>query len=188
MNEERCSWCLSHPGYIKYHDEEWGVPEYDDRALFEKLILDGAQAGLSWWTILNKRDNYRKAYDNFNPEKIAKYDDGKYIELLNNAGIVRNKLKIKASITNAQSYLNILESGTSFKDYLWNFVDGKPLINQFKLMTEVPATTDISDAMSKQLKKNGFKFVGSTIVYAFMQATGMVNDHILTCPRHQELS
>lgn len=188
MKEEKCTWCLGKPEYERYHDEEWGVPEYDDQALFEKLILDGAQAGLSWWTILNKRDNYRIAYDNFDPEKIAKYNQKKIAQLLANPGIVRNKLKVNASVTNAQSYLQILESGRTFKDYLWDFVDGEPLINHFKKMSDVPANTPISDAMSKQLKKDGFKFVGSTIVYAFMQACGLVNDHIVSCPRHAQLS
>lgn len=164
--EGTCSWCLSHPDYIKYHDEEWGVPEYDDRALWEKLILDGAQAGLSWWVILSKRDSYRKAYEGFYPEKVARFDEKKIQSLLQNPGIVRNKLKVRASVTNAQAYLDILDSGVTFRDYLWDFVEGTPIINSFKKMSEVPASTAISDAMSKQLKKDGFKFVGSTIVYA----------------------
>ncbi len=186
--KESCTWCLGHPEYVAYHDEEWGVPEYDSRTLWEKLILDGAQAGLSWWTILNKRDNYRKAFDGFEPAIVAQYDQKKIDELLQDAGIVRNKLKVNAAVTNAQAYLRIMDGDESFSDYLWKFVGGSPIINQFKSVSEVPATTDISDAMSKQLKKDGFKFVGSTIVYAFMQATGMVNDHVTGCPRHKELS
>jgi len=183
-----CPWCLKHEDYIRYHDEEWGVPEYDDRALWEKLILDGAQAGLSWWTILSKRENYRKAYKGFYPEKVARFSEKKVQSLLLDPGIVRNKLKVRASITNAQAYLEILDGGSSFKDYLWDFVDGEPIINKFRTMDEVPVTTKISDAMSKQLKKDGFKFVGSTIVYAFMQACGLVNDHLTGCPRHKALS
>ena len=183
-----CPWCLGHELYIKYHDEEWGVPVYDDRKLWEKLILDGAQAGLSWWTILSKRDNYRKAYLGFKPEKVARFNEKKVASLLQDPGIVRNKLKVRASITNAQAYLDILDRGTSFKDYLWEFVDGEPVINNFKTPDDVPATTTVSDAMSKRLKKDGFKFVGSTIVYAFMQACGIVNDHLIGCPRHKELS
>ncbi len=182
-----CPWCLRHPDYIAYHDEEWGVPDYDDRALWEKLILDGAQAGLSWWTILSKRTNYRRAYDGFNPSVVAVYDEEKIAALLANPGIVRNRLKIRASVTNAQAYLDILERGESFSDYLWKHVEGKPLINRWKSLSEVPASTTISDAMSKELKKDGFKFVGSTIVYAFMQAVGMVNDHLVKCPRYIEV-
>ena len=182
-----CPWCLGHDDYVAYHNEEWGVPEYDDRSLWEKLILDGAQAGLSWWTILNKRENYRIAFDGFDPEKVAVYDEQKVQELLANPGIVRNKLKVRAAITNAQAYLDISSRGTSFSDYLWKYLDGKPLVNHFVKMSEVPANTSTSDRMSKELKKDGFKFVGSTIVYAFMQASGMVNDHLVTCPRHREL-
>lgn len=183
-----CGWCLKYPAYIAYHDDEWGVPDYEDQPLWEKLILDGAQAGLSWWTILNKRDNYRRAFDQFDPQKVARYDQRKIDSLLQDAGIVRNKLKVNAAVTNAQAYLRIVESGTTFSDYLWDYVDGSPKINQFKTLADVPAKTDISDAMSKQLKKDGFKFVGSTIVYAFMQAVGIVNDHVTACPRHKELS
>jgi len=183
-----CGWCLKYPKYIAYHDDEWGVPVYDDQLLWQKLILDGAQAGLSWWTILNKRDNYRKAFDNFDAAKVARYNQKKIDALLQNPGIVRNKLKVNAAVTNAQAYLSILDGGVSFKDYLWDFVDGTPKINHFKTLADVPAKTSISDDMSKQLKKDGFKFVGSTIVYAFMQAVGMVNDHVTSCPRHKELS
>jgi len=187
-DDNRCAWANgNHQLYKDYHDYEWGVPEYDDRALWEKLILDGAQAGLSWWTILSKRENYRKAFDQFDPEKIARYDEAKRASLMADAGIVRNKLKINAAIVNAQLYLDIMEKG-SFKDYLWDYVDGKPIINNFKSMSEVPATTPLSDTISKRLKKDGFKFVGSTITYAFMQAVGMVNDHLVTCPCHKALS
>ena len=187
-DDNRCGWANgNHQLYKDYHDTEWGVPEYDDRALWEKLILDGAQAGLSWWTILSKRENYRKGFDNFNPEKIARYDKAKRAELMSNAGIVRNKLKINAAIVNAQLYLDIMEKGR-FKDYLWDYVDGRPIINNFKTLSEVPAHTPLSDTISKRMKKDGFKFVGSTITYAFMQAVGMVNDHIITCPCHKTLS
>jgi len=186
-DENRCSWCLGKELYTEYHDTEWGVPEYDDRALWEKLILDGAQAGLSWWTILSKRENYRKAFDQFNPEKVARYTEKKRAKLMLDAGIVRNKLKINAAIVNAQLYLDIMDKG-SFKDYLWDYVDGEPIINNWKTMADVPANTPLSDTISKRMKKDGFKFVGTTIVYAFMQAVGMVNDHVITCPRHQELS
>ncbi len=183
-----CGWCLKYPAYIAYHDDEWGVPDYEDQPLWEKLILDGAQAGLSWWTILNKRENYRRAFDRFDPEKVARYNQKKIDALLQDAGIVRNKLKVNAAVTNAQAYLKIVEGGTTFSDYLWDYVDGTPKINRFKTLADVPVKTHISDAMSKQLKKDGFKFVGSTIVYAFMQAVGMVNDHVTACPRHKELS
>lgn len=182
---ERCPWCEGpHQLYKDYHDQEWGVPEYDSRALWEKLILDGAQAGLSWWTILSKRENYRAAYDGFNPEKIAKYDDAKRQLLLADAGIVRNKLKINASIINAQLYLEVMESG-SFAEYLWDYVGGEPIVNNYRSMSEVPAMTPLSDAISKRMKKEGWKFVGSTIVYAFLQAVGIVNDHLVECPRHK---
>jgi len=184
---ERCPWSDSkHQLYRDYHDTEWGVPEYDDRALWEKVILDGAQAGLSWWTILSKRENYRKAYDGFNPEIIARYDEAKKAELMANPGIVRNKLKINASIVNAQLYLKVMEEGEgSFSNYLWDYVAGPPIVNHFKESSEVPATTDLSDAISKRMKKEGWKFVGSTIVYAFLQAMGIVNDHLVDCPCHQ---
>lgn len=183
----RCSWAESGPLEKEYHDHEWGVQEYDDRYLFEMLILEGAQAGLSWSTILKKREGYRQLFDNFDPEKIALYDDSKKAELLQNPGIIRNRLKVDSAISNAQSFLKILEKRGSFSDYIWQFVDGKPIINHFKNMNEVPAKTDLSDKMSKQLKKDGFKFVGSTICYAYMQATGMVNDHLVSCFRHSEV-
>lgn len=177
----RCGWVNQDPLYIDYHDKEWGVPVYDDRLLFEYLNLEGAQAGLSWYTILKKRENYRKAFDNFEPEKIIKYDDKKVDELLHNEGIVRNRLKIHAVIKNAKAYFNVVDEFGSFSNYIWSFVDGKPIRNRFKDMKEVPVSTEISDKLSKDLKKRGFAFVGTTICYAFMQAVGMVNDHIVTC-------
>lgn len=183
---KRCSWCGEDPIYVAYHDEEWGVPVYDDRALFEKLILDGFQAGLSWITILKKRDNFIRAFDGFNPEIIAAYDEKKINELMQDAGIVRNQLKIRATVSNAQAYLEIMKK-ESFSELLWSFVDHEPKTNRIQGMSEIQATSLESDAMSKELKKRGFKFVGSTICYAFMQAVGMVNDHIIDCPRWQEV-
>ncbi len=183
---KRCEWAKNDLA-IDYHDKEWGVPLHDDRLLFEFLILEGAQAGLSWDTILAKRENYRKAFDNFDAKTIAKYDDKKYDELLNNAGIVRNRLKIKSAIQNANAYLKVVEEFGTFDKYIWNFVDDKPIVNKYKKLEDVPAKTEISDAMSKDLKKRGFNFVGSTICYAFMQATGMVNDHLVSCFRYDEL-
>ena len=177
----RCGWVNQDPLYIDYHDNEWGVPVYDDRMLFEYLNLEGAQAGLSWYTILKKRENYRKAFDNFDVKKIVLYDEQKMEELLHNEGIVRNKLKINSVITNAKAFLKVVEEFGSFNQYIWSFVDGKPINNHYKDLSEVPATTEISDRLSKDLKKRGFKFVGSTICYAFMQATGMVNDHVESC-------
>lgn len=187
-DDNRCPWANTghHQLYKDYHDHEWGVPEYDDRTLWEKLILDGAQAGLSWWTILKKRENYRQAFDQFDPTKIAKYDEQKIASLMQDAGIVRNRLKIHAAVLNAQQYLKIMEK-RSFSEYIWNHVDGRPIVNELKHSDEIIVTSPISDRLSKQLKKDGFKFVGSTIVYAFMQAVGMVNDHLVTCPRHKEL-
>lgn len=178
----RCTWTGTDPLYIKYHDEEWGVPLHDDRRLFEMLILEGAQAGLSWITILRKRPAYRKAFDNFDPKKVAKYDARKKRALLADAGIVRNRLKIDAAVSNAQAFLAVQKEFGSFDKYIWQFVGGTPRVNRRKAMTEVPAATPESDAMSKDLKKRGFRFVGSTICYAFMQATGMVDDHIDGCP------
>ncbi|RKD90802.1 DNA-3-methyladenine glycosylase I [Mangrovibacterium diazotrophicum] len=185
--ENRCDWCLKDDLYRDYHDQEWGVPVYDDKILFEFLILEGVQAGLSWHTVLKKRENYRKAYDDFDYKKVATYDEVKVAELLLNKGLVRNKLKIAASITNAQQFLKVQEEFGSFSNYIWGFVDHKPIINHFQSLKEVPATTAISDAISKDMKKRGFKFVGSTIVYAHMQATGMVNDHLVGCFRHKEV-
>jgi len=185
--KNRCPWSTTDPLYIAYHDTEWGVPVHDDRTLFEFLILEGAQAGLSWITILRKRENYRKAFDRFDPVKIADYDAKKIKSLLADAGIVRNRLKIAASIQNAKSFLSVKKEFGSFDSYIWQFVEGKPKINSWKTLKEIPPKTIESDAMSKDLKKRGFKFVGSTICYAFMQATGMVNDHTTTCYRHGEL-
>jgi DNA-3-methyladenine glycosylase I len=183
----RCPWPTDEL-YLAYHDREWGVPVHDDRWLFEYLILEGAQAGLSWHTVLKKRENYRAAFDHFEPEKVARYGDKKVAALLNNAGIIRNRLKIHAAIQNAKAVLKVQEEFGSFDPYLWRFVDGKPVINHRKSMREIPPRTAISDALSKDLLKRGFKFVGSTICYANMQAIGMVNDHLVTCFRHKELS
>ncbi|MGH7491738.1 MAG: DNA-3-methyladenine glycosylase I [bacterium] len=180
-SKARCSWCLGHELFIPYHDEEWGVPVHDDRQLFEMLILEGAQAGLSWLTILKKRESYREAFDNFNAKKIAKYDARKAARLLKDDGIVRNRLKIAATIQNAKAFLAVQKDVGSFDKYIWQFVGGKPAVNFWKTMKEVPAKTKESDAMSKDLQKRGFKFVGSTICYAFMQAVGMVDDHTVDC-------
>jgi DNA-3-methyladenine glycosylase I len=177
----RCGWSTNDPLYTEYHDEEWGVPVHDDRKLFEMLILEGAQAGLSWITILRKRENYRKAFNNFDAKKIAKYDSKKVKQLLQNEGIVRNRLKIAAAIQNAKCFLSIQKEFGSFDKYIWQFVGGIPINNRRKSLKEIPPTTDESDIMSKDLKKRGFKFVGSTICYAFMQAVGMVNDHTADC-------
>jgi DNA-3-methyladenine glycosylase I len=179
--KRRCSWCLSSDLYKKYHDDEWGKPVYDDATLFEFLLLETFQAGLSWITILNKRENFRKAFDNFDYQKIANYDASKIQELLLNAGIIRNKLKIYSAVTNAQNFIKIQNEFGSFSKYIWDFVDGKPIDNNPKLRTDVTATTPLSNTISKDLKKRGFKFVGSTVVYAHMQATGMVNDHFSDC-------
>ena len=183
----RCHWCLGSAAYIAYHDEEWGTPQHDDRALFELLILEGAQAGLSWSTILGKRAHYRRAFDDFDARNIARYDAAKVARLLADAGIVRNRLKIAAAIRNANAFLAVQEEFGSFDRYIWSFVGGKPKQNRRRRMKEVPARTRDSDAMSRDLSKRGFKFVGSTICYAFMQATGMVNDHLVGCFRHAEL-
>ncbi len=182
----RCHWApADDPVYTAYHDEEWGVPLHDDRSLFEFLILEGAQAGLSWSTILHKRDNYRRAYHRFDPKKVARYTKKDVARLLKDAGIVRNRLKIESSIGNAQAFLAVQKEFGSFDAYIWSFVGGKPLLNRWRTGAHVPARTEISDKMSKDLKKRGFRFVGSTICYAFMQATGMVNDHRADCFRHK---
>jgi len=179
---KRCDWATGvEPLYTKYHDEEWGVPVFDDRKLFEMLVLEGAQAGLSWITILRKRENYRKAFDDFDAEKIARYNERKCADLLQDAGIIRNRLKINAAIVNAQCYLAVLEEHRDFSTYIWQFVNSEPIRNRWRRMQDVPVTTNGSDAMSKALKTRGFKFVGSTICYAFMQAVGMVNDHTTDC-------
>jgi DNA-3-methyladenine glycosylase I len=187
-NVKRCGWSEGSEIYQRYHDEEWGVPVHDDRELFEMFNLEGAQAGLSWITVLNKREHYRKVFDGFDPEKIAKYDQAKREELLNDAGIIRNKLKVNAFIVNAQLYLDMQadESTPSFSEFLWSFVDGKPIVNKRASMKEVPVTTVESDAMAKALKEMGYKFVGSTMCYAFMQAAGMVDDHVDECFRRKE--
>ena len=185
---KRCSWCGEDPVYVDYHDNEWGVPLHEENQLFEFLILEGAQAGLSWITILKKRDAYRKAYHDFDVEKVARFNSRSVQRLLNNAGIVRNRLKIEASITNARAYLDIQGEYGSFAKYIWNYVDGKPIQNKFKTLKQIPASTPLSDTISKDLKKRSFKFVGSTIVYAFMQATGIVNDHVADCYRYKEIA
>lgn len=182
----RCPWCGTDPLYTDYHDTVWGRPEFDELALFEKLCLDGQQAGLSWITILRKQDSYRAAYDQFNPERIARYNDEQVEELLGNPGIIRNRLKVKSIIRNARSFLELKEQGIDFSEFLWSFVDGKPIQNHWQTLSEVPVTTAEAEAMSRALKKAGFNFVGPTIVYAFMQATGMVNDHLVSCPQHRE--
>ncbi len=187
MSKQRCEWANSSALYLEYHDTEWGVPVHDERTLFEFLILEGAQAGLSWSTILNKRQAYIQVFDNFEPTKVASYDDSKVQALLANPGIVRNRLKIQAAIQNARSFLEVRDQYGSFDTYIWQFVDGKPVQNSWKILQEIPATTKESDAMSKELKKLGFTFVGSTICYAFMQAVGMVNDHMVDCFRWQEV-
>lgn len=184
---QRCSWCGTDPVYVHYHDTVWGVPEYDDQALFAKLILDGAQAGLSWITILRRQDHYYRVFDGLIPEIIAEYDEARIADILQDPGIIRNKSKVNAAVTNARAYMAMKEKGISFSKYLWDFVDGKPLQNNFTTMTGIPAATPISEQMSKSLIKNGFKFVGPTIIYAFMQAVGMVNDHMTDCFRHQEV-
>lgn len=184
----RCEWAAGQfEEYVKYHDEEWGVPVHDDRTHFEFLILEGAQAGLSWSTVLKKREGYRKAFADFDPEIVATFDEQKIQELLQFEGIIRNKLKVNAAVTNAQKFLEVQEEFGSFDSYIWGFVEGKPIINSWKSMSEVPATSPESDELSKDLKKRGFKFVGSTIMYAHMQACGLVNDHTIDCFRYNEV-
>ena len=183
----RCGWCVGDPLYEAYHDLEWGVPLKDDAAIFEFLILETFQAGLSWITILRKRENFRKAFDDFDYRKIAGYDEEKLEDLMQDSGIIRNRLKIKATVSNALAFMKVQEEFTSFSDYIWKFVNGSPIQNSWKDLKELPATTEISEALSKDLKKRGFKFVGPTVVYAHMQATGMVNDHIKSCFRHSEV-
>jgi DNA-3-methyladenine glycosylase I len=177
----RCGWCLSNDLYKEYHDQEWGTPIYDDATLFEFLILETFQAGLSWITILNKRENFRKAFDNFDYKKIALYPEDKVQALLLDAGIIRNKLKVRSAVSNAQAFMMIQEEFSSFSKYIWNFTDGKPIINNPKTLKEVPATSPLSDTISTDLKKRGFKFVGSTVVYAYLQATGLIDDHVSDC-------
>lgn len=184
----RCGWCGTDELYCQYHDEEWGVPVYDDQKMFEFLTLEGAQAGLSWITVLRKREAYRKAFDNFDPVKIARYSEARKARLLQNPGIIRNRLKIESVVRNARAYLDMQEKGESFSEFLWQFVDGKPKQNRRRTLADIPASTPESDAMSKALKKRGFNFVGTTICYAHMQATGMVNDHLISCHRHNDCS
>lgn len=185
---KRCTWPGQDPLYVAYHDTEWGVPERDDRALYEKLVLDGFQAGLSWITILRKRDNFRAAFDDFDPEKIARYGAARQAALMQDAGIVRNRAKIDGAVLSARAWLDVMEKGPGFSELLWGFVDGQPIVNRFRSSAEVPAETPVSRAMSKELAARGFKFCGPTIVYAFMQAVGMVNDHLVTCHRHAALA
>ncbi|MFJ7662491.1 DNA-3-methyladenine glycosylase I [Lysinibacillus sp. NPDC097162] len=186
---KRCEWVkLDEPLYVDYHDKEWGVPVYDDQHLFEMLCLEGAQAGLSWWTILQKREGYREAFDKFDASIIVTYTEDKLAELKEDQRIVRNKLKIASVVTNAQAFLKIQQQHKSFSDYIWSFVDHQPIVNNWATIAEVPATTELSERMSKQLKKDGFKFVGSTICYSFMQAVGMVNDHIVDCGCRQTIA
>lgn len=182
---KRCGWCGEDPLYCQYHDDEWGVPVYDEQKQFEFLILEGAQAGLSWITVLRKREAYREAFDQFDPVKIARYSEAKKTKLLQNPGIIRNKLKIESVVRNAKAYLALKEQGENFSEFLWQFVGGKPRQNRWRSLSEIPASTPESDAMSKALKQRGFNFVGTTICYAHMQATGMVNDHLISCHRHK---
>jgi len=188
MTKKRCAWCGNDPLYVSYHDKEWGVPVYEDSLLFEFLVLETFQAGLSWITILRKRENFRKAFDQFNYSKIADYDEHKYDELLLNEGIIRNKLKIRGTIINARAFMDIQKEFGSFSNYLWNFVDHKPVNNLVTDLHALPANTDLSTTLSKDLKKRGFKFVGTTVIYAFMQAVGVVNDHAEECFRNNEIA
>jgi len=184
----RCGWAGEEPLYVAYHDEEWGVPLHDDRALFEFLVLEGAQAGLSWWTILNKRENYRRAFDGFDPAAVAAYDEVKIAALLNDPGIVRNRLKINAAVRNARAFLRVQEEFGSFDAYMWGFVGGVPIVNRWESLRQIPAETAESRALSTDLKRRGFSFVGPTIMYAHMQAVGMVNDHLVSCFRYGEIT
>ena len=190
--KKRCSWAVGNwkkidPPMVAYHDTEWGVPLHDDRKLFEFLVLEGAQAGLSWMTVLKKREHYRKAFDRFDPQKVARYNKAKIRKLLGDAGIIRNRLKIESAVVNAKAYLKVQEEFGSFAAYSWRFVDGEPIVNRWKTLKQMPATSSISDAFSKDLKQRGFRFVGPTIIYAHMQAVGMVNDHTTDCFRYREL-
>jgi DNA-3-methyladenine glycosylase I len=184
---KRCAWCGNDELYIRYHDEEWGVPVHNDLKHFEFLVLECAQAGLSWITILKKRENFRKAFDNFDPKMVSKYDDKKLAELMNNPGIIRNRRKIEASINNAKRFLDIQAEFGSFNNYIWSFVDNKPVVNEWNSISEIPAKTELSDIISKDLKERGFKFVGSTTIYAHIQAIGLVNDHIKSCFRYKQI-
>ena len=182
----RCPWAGTEQIYIDYHDKEWGIPLHDDQRLFEMLILEGMQAGLSWITILKKRENFRRVFDNFDAEKISRYDDKKIEELMQNAGIIRNRRKLTAAVNNAKAFLEIQREFGSFDRFIWDYVDGVPVVNHYKSMSEVPANTPLSDKISRDLKKRGFNFVGTTIIYSFMQAIGMVDDHLINCPCHTE--
>ena len=184
---ERCGWSTSNERMIRYHDEEWGVPLHDDKKLFEFFVLEGFQAGLSWQIVLNKREAFREAFDQFDPEKVAEYDDAKITALGENPAIIRNKAKIAACVNNAQRFLEVQKEFGSFDNYIWKFVDYKPVVNRYTMLSELPAKTPLSDAISADLKKRGFKFVGSTVIYAHLQATGMVNDHLVTCYRHKQV-
>jgi DNA-3-methyladenine glycosylase I len=186
--KKRCKWAGTDPIYVAYHDDDWGVPVHDDRTIFEYLILEGAQAGLSWITILKRRDNYRRAFSNFDPEKVARYDKRKMARLLENPGIIRNRLKVEAAVKNARAYLAVADEFGSFDDYVWRFVDGAPIQNKWKTMRDLPAETGESRALSHDLRRRGFGFVGPTIIYAHMQATGMVNDHVVNCFRHNQVA
>lgn len=188
MNNSRCSWCGEDPLYVQYHDQEWGLPVFSDDVLFEFLLLETFQAGLSWITILRKREHFRAAFDGFDYKKIAAYDEHKYETLLSDKGIIRNRLKIKASISNAQAFIKLQKEFGSFSSYFWQFSNHKPIVNHRQNLQEVPATTPLSDTISKEMKKKGFKFVGSTVIYAYMQAIGMVNDHVVDCFRHKEVT
>ena len=188
MQKNRCSWCLKFEDYIRYHDEEWGVPVHDDLIHFEFLILEGAQAGLSWATVLKKREEYRKAFAGFDPKKVAKFDERKIEVLLSNPGIIRNKLKVRAAVNNAKQFLAVQKEFGSFAAYIWSFVNNNPIQNKRKKLQEIPATTKESDALSKDLIRRGFKFVGSTVMYAHMQACGLVNDHLVDCFRHKQVT
>ncbi|MDW7739687.1 MAG: DNA-3-methyladenine glycosylase I [Bacillota bacterium] len=183
----RCPWCGDDPLYVKYHDEEWGVPVYSDQRHFEFLVLESAQAGLSWLTILRRREDYRRIYEDFDPFKVARFDDTKIEEMMQDKRIIRNRLKIESSINNARRYLEVCDMFGSFSNYLWNFVDGKPLIGHWEDISEIPAQTSLSEQMSRDLKKRGFKFIGPTIIYSHLQATGLINDHLVSCFRYQEL-
>ncbi|WP_018954437.1 DNA-3-methyladenine glycosylase I [Thioalkalivibrio sulfidiphilus] len=185
-HDPRCPWCLAFPEYVRYHDEEWGVPSHDEAHLFEMLILEGAQAGLSWATILKKRAAYRAAFEGFDPEKMARYTKKKIEKLLADPGIVRNRLKVQAAVGNAQAYLKLRDERGGLAPYLWDFVDGEPVVNRFRTLSEVPAQTPVSEAISRDLKKRGFRFVGPTICYAYMQSVGLVNDHLIGCPSHPD--
>ena len=184
----RCEWPGDDPLYVNYHDQEWGVPVHDDRTLFEFLVLEGAQAGLSWITILRRRENYRQAFDNFEPEKVARYNQAKIESLLQDPGIIRNKLKVNSAVQNAKAFLRIQEEFGSFNKYIWEFVDHQPIINTWTQLNQIPASTPLSETISKDLKKRGFNFVGPTIIYAHMQATGMVNDHVVSCFRYNQIN